>query len=86
MARTNGHAPTMRKPGGLDPLKKIGQVIEADDYQRLCRISDAIDLLGRLPSEAAQMLGIKADHTSAVAHYIAEDLAAIIARSRPADE
>lgn len=86
MARPNGHTPPVHNPGALGPAKKIGQVIEADDYQRLCRISDAIDLLGRLPSEAAQMLGIKADHTSAVAHYIAEDLAAIIARSRPADE
>ena len=32
------------------------------------------------------MLEIEADHTSAVAQYMAEDLAAIIYRSRPAVE
>lgn len=62
------------------------QIISGADYLRLCRIADASTLLARLPSEAAKMLEIEADHTSAVAQYMAEDLAAILSRSRPVDE
>jgi len=79
------HLPPARNPPPPD-RDPGAQVINGDDYQRLWRISDAADLLGKLPSEAAEMLGIEADHTSAVAHYIAEDLAAILRRSRPVGE
>lgn len=84
----NGATP----PPGDNELPAAGQpdsgaqVITLADYLRLWRIADAADLLGRLPSEAAKMLGIEADHTSAVAQYIAEDLSAILSRSRPVDE
>ncbi|MCF3530857.1 hypothetical protein GUR46_18455 [Stenotrophomonas maltophilia] len=81
MASNNGHTPVL--PG---PMDRGDQVISLADYLRLCRIADAAALLAKLPSEAAKMLDIKADHTSAVAQYMAEDLAAILSRSRPADE
>nr|WP_329760950.1 hypothetical protein [Stenotrophomonas geniculata] len=81
MASNNGHTPVL--PGAVD---RGAQVIGSDDYLRLCRIADAAALLAKLPSEAAKMLEIEADHTSAVAQYMAEDLAAILSRSRPADE
>ncbi|CCH13819.1 hypothetical protein SMD_3300 [Stenotrophomonas maltophilia D457] len=81
MASSNGHTPVL--PG---PVDRGDQVISLADYLRLCRIAAAAELLAKLPSEAAKMLDIKADHTSAVAQYMAEDLAAILSRSRPADE
>ncbi|OFU97996.1 MULTISPECIES: hypothetical protein [Stenotrophomonas] len=81
MASSNGHTPVL--PG---PMDRGDQVISLADYLRLCRIAAAAELLAKLPSEAAKMLDIKADHTSAVAQYMAEDLAAILSRSRPADE
>jgi len=62
------------------------QVINSDDYQRLWRLAYAVEALALLPSEAAAMLGINADHTSAIAAFIAEDLHAILNRSTPADE
>lgn len=86
MAGHNGHTPPARNPGPPVAEDRGAQVIGGDDYQRLWRLSHAADLLGKLPSEAAKMLEIEADHTSAVAHYIAEDLAAILSRSRPVDE
>jgi hypothetical protein len=81
MASSNGHAPAL--PG---PVDRGDQVICLADYLRLCRIAAAAELLAKLPSEAAKMLEIEADHTSAVATYMAEDLAAILGRSRPAVE
>lgn len=81
MARNNGHTPVL--PG---PVDHGDQVISLADYLRLCRIAAAAELLAKLPSEAAKMLEIEADHTSAVAQYMAEDLAAILGRSRPAFE
>lgn len=77
----NGQTPAL--PG---PVDRGDQVISLADYLRLCRIADAAALLAKLPSEAAKMLDIKADHTSAVAQYMAEDLAAILGQSRPADD
>lgn len=81
MASSNGHTPVL--PG---PVDRGDQVISLADYLRLCRIAAAAQLLAKLPSEAAKMLDIEADHTSAVAQYMAEDLAAILGRSRPAVE
>lgn len=81
MARNNGHTPVL--PG---PVDRGDQVISLADYLRLCRIAAAAELLAKLPSEAARMLEIEADHTSAVAQYMAEDLAAILGRSRHAVE
>ncbi|HHA2639002.1 TPA: hypothetical protein ACOEOP_000938 [Stenotrophomonas maltophilia] len=81
MASHNGHTPVL--PG---PVDRGDQVISLADYLHLCRIAAAAELLAKLPSEAAKMLEIEADHTSAVAQYMAEDLAAIIGRSRPAVE
>lgn len=81
MPSHNGQTPAL--PGSVD---RGDQVISLADYLRLCRIADAAALLAKLPSEAAKMLDIKADHTSAVAQYMAEDLAAILSRSRPADD
>lgn len=81
MASNNAHTPVLS-----GPVDRGAQVIGSDDYLRLCRIADAAALLAKLPSEAAKMLEIEADHTSAVAQYMAEDLAAILSRSRPADE
>jgi hypothetical protein len=81
MASNNGHTPAL--PG---PVDRGDQVISLADYLRLCRIAAAAELLAKLPSEAAKMLEIEADHTSAVAKYMAEDLAAILGRSRPAVE
>lgn len=86
MASSNGHVPPARNPGPPASVDRGAQVIGSADYLRLCRIADAAALLAKLPSEAAKMLDIKADHTSAVAQYMAEDLAAILSRSRPADE
>lgn len=81
MASNNGHTPVL--PG---PMDRGDQVISLADYLRLCRIAAAAELLAKLPSEAAKMLEIEADHTSAVAQYMAEYLAAILGRSRPAVE
>ncbi len=81
----NGHMPPFRNPPP-PPRDGGAQVIGGDDYQRLWRLAYASQLLGKLPSEAAKLLGIEADHTSAVAQYIAEDLTAILGRSTPADE
>ena len=81
MASNNGDTPVL--PG---PMDRGDQVISLADYLRLCRIAAAAELLAKLPSEAAKMLEIEADHTSAVAQYMAEDLAAILGRSRPAVE
>ncbi|MBH1620199.1 hypothetical protein I5U23_19965 [Stenotrophomonas maltophilia] len=81
MASNNGHSPVL--PG---PVDRGDQVISLADYLRLCRIAAAAELLAKLPSEAAKMLEIEADHTSAVAQYMAEDLAAILGRSRPVVE
>lgn len=81
MASSNGHTPVL--PG---PVDRGDQLISLADYLRLCRIAAAAELLAKLPSEAAKMLEIEADHTSAVAQYMAEDLAAILGRSRPAVE
>lgn len=81
MASNNGHTPVL--PG---PVDRGDQVISLADYLRLCRIAAAAELLAKLPSEAAKMLEIEADHTSAVAQYMAEDLAAILGRSRPVVE
>ena len=81
MASNNGHTPVLSSPVDLGD-----QVISLADYLRLCRIAAAAELLAKLPSEAAKMLEIEADHTSAVAKYMAEDLAAILGRSRPAVE
>ena len=81
MASNNGHTPVL--PG---PMDRGDQVISLADYLRLCRIAAAAELLAKLPSEAAKMLEIEADHTSAVTQYMSEDLAAILGRSRPAVE
>lgn len=86
MASHNGHAPPARNPGPTPGADSGAQVISLSDYLRLCRIAAAAELLAKLPSEAAKVLEIEADHTSAVAQYMAEDLAAILSRSRPADE
>lgn len=89
MASHNGHTPPARNPGpppGADGGDGGAQVISLSDYLRLCRIAAAAELLAKLPSEAAKVLEIEADHTSSVAQYIAEDLAAILGRSRPVNE
>jgi hypothetical protein len=86
MASHNGHKPPARNPGPAPGADRGGQVISVSDYLRLCRIADAAELLAKLPSEAAKMLEIEADHTSSVAQYIAEDLSGILSRSRPAGE
>ncbi|HFF3760126.1 TPA: hypothetical protein ACGCNR_002120 [Stenotrophomonas maltophilia] len=85
MGSHNGHLPPARNPGppNTDPH---GQVINADDVTRLWRISYAVELIAVLPVEAAKLLGITADHTSAVAEYIRDDLRGILTRSKPADE
>lgn len=82
----NGHTPPARNPGPPQGNDCGAQVITLSDYLRLCRIADAAELLAKLPSEAAKVLEIEADHTSSVAQYIAEDLAAILGRSRPVNE
>lgn len=86
MGRSNGHHPPPVRNPGPPPHDAGAQVIGGADYQRLWRLAHAAELLGKLPSEAAKMLGIEADHTSAIAHHIAEDLTAILNRSTPADE
>ncbi|HFF3032319.1 TPA: hypothetical protein ACGCGJ_000806 [Stenotrophomonas maltophilia] len=85
MGRHNGHVPPHRNPPPphADPH---GHLISADDLTRLWRISYAVELIAVLPAEAAKVLGITADHTSAVAEYITDDLRGILARSKPADE
>lgn len=83
MCGTNGQVPPFMNP---PPHDGGAQVIGGDDYQRLWRLAYAAELLAKLPSEAAKVLDIEADHTSAVAQYMAEDLIAILGRSTPADE
>lgn len=83
--------PPARNPGpplpkGLNAKGEYSQVVSGDDYDRLWRIAYAVELIAALPAEAAKVLGITADHTSAVADYISEDLRGILARSKPADE
>lgn len=87
----NAHAP--QPPPARNPPAMEGNVVDTNghlitltDYVRLWRIADAAELLARIPSEAAKMLGLEANHTSAVAQYIAEDLSAILDRTRPVDE
>lgn len=86
MGRFNGNHPLPARNPGPPPPDGGAQVIGGADYLRLWRLAHAAELLGKLPSEAAKMLGIEADHTSAIAHHIAEDLTAILNRSTPADE
>lgn len=87
MASHNGHVPPKRNPPPPHGREDRGaQVIAGTDYRRLWRICRAAELLGKLPAEAAKELGIEADHTWAVARYIAEDLAAILGRSSPVNE
>ncbi|HHA2735553.1 MULTISPECIES: hypothetical protein [Stenotrophomonas] len=85
MGSHNGHAPPHRNPPPAhdDPH---GHLISAEDVTRLWRISYAVELIAVLPVEAAKLLGITADHTSAVAEYIRDDLREILTRSKPADE
>ncbi|HHA2409291.1 TPA: hypothetical protein ACOEND_000357 [Stenotrophomonas maltophilia] len=85
MASHNGHVPPARNPP--PPVAELhGHVISADDVTRLWRISYAVELIAVLPAEAAKVLGITADHTSAVAEYITDDLRGILTRSKPTDE
>lgn len=78
------HLPPMRNPGPVPA--DHAQVVTSDDYDRLWRIAYAVELLAALPAEAAKVLGITADHTSAVAEYISDDLRGILSRSTPVDE
>jgi hypothetical protein len=78
------HLPPLRNPG--PPSADHAQVVNGDDYDRLWRIAYAVELLAALPAEAAKVLGITADHTSAVAEYISDDLRGILTRSTPVDE
>jgi hypothetical protein len=73
-------------PKGLNARSKYSQVVSGEDYDRLWRIAYAVELIAALPAEAAKVLGITADHTSAVAEYISDDLRGILSRSKPADE
>ncbi|HEL3751694.1 TPA: hypothetical protein UMV35_004035 [Stenotrophomonas maltophilia] len=83
MTSHNGHRPPGNS-GAAHP--KHAQIISDSDYDRLWRIAYAVELIAALPTEAAKVLGITADHTSAVAEYISDDLRGILARSKPADE
>ncbi|KOO83529.1 hypothetical protein [Stenotrophomonas maltophilia] len=85
MASHNGHTPPHRNPSRA-ATEAHGHLISADDVTRLWRISYAVELIAVLPAEAAKVLGITADHTSAVAEYIRDDLRGILTRSKPADE
>ncbi len=78
------HLPPQRNPGPVP--SDHAQVVNGDDYDRLWRIAYAVELLAALPAEAAKVLGITADHTSAVAEYISDDLRGILSRSTPVDE
>lgn len=73
-------------PTGSKGRDKHSQVVSGDDYDRLWRIAYAVELIAALPAEAAKVLGITADHTSAVADYISDDLRGILSRSQPTDE
>ncbi len=73
-------------PKGSKDRDKHSQVVSSDDYDRLWRIAYAVELIAALPAEAAKVLGITADHTSAVADYISGDLRGILSRSQPTDE
>lgn len=85
MASPNGHRPPERNPGP-PTHPKDAQTLSYSDYDRLWRIAFAVELIAVLPVEAAKVLGITADHTSAVAAYISDDLRGILSRVKPADE
>ena len=78
--------PAAPLPKGMHAKGQYNQVVSGDDYDRLWRIAYAVELIAALPAEAAKVLGITADHTSAVAEYISDDLRGILSRSKPADE